>query len=115
MQPTPKLIRWGVLQLGAEHGVDMTTRRVRGDELLLALAEKHLEESAEAAQVAALDPRKALEEAADAYEVLRELVWALGFTLPDLHAAVEAKRAARGPLVLNGEGLLWSGDPAERW
>ena len=122
-QSNPKLVRSLVPALGEEHGVAMSVVPVAGVTLLQRLGEKAAEEGQEVlgevlrlvAASDGADRHAALAELADLYDVVKELVWALGFRLQDLQAASAHKEAARGSLVVDGKGLLWTGDPSQRW
>lgn len=120
----PKLVRHGIPALAKQHGHGMTVELVEGRALLGMLGDKTFEEALEVrdAIIELLEGdtdatrQHVLDEAADVWDALREIVWAAGFSLNDLQEAQQRKKAARGPLVdSRGRGLLWTGDPAEQW
>ena len=89
-----KLVRDRIPEIIESKGAVTVSRRLTDEEYEPALLSKLLEESQELA--AAVSRQECLEEAADVYEVLAAIAALKGFSLAEVAAAAEQKRAERG-------------------
>lgn len=89
-----KLIRDGLPAIMRAQGLSVFDRRLEGEALRSALADKLVEEAAEARAAVARD--EVLEELADVAEVIAALAAAHGLTVAEIETARIKKRRARG-------------------
>ena len=108
-----KLIRDGLPAIMRAQGLAVFDRRLEGEALRTALAEKLVEEAAEAGAARSAD--EMLEELADVAEVMAAMAAAHGLTAGQIEAARAKKRTERGGFdqgVWNAAVAAPEGSPA---
>ena len=88
-----KLVRDLIPEIIRQNGGEPVTWQLPEEEILSALTSKLLEEAEE---LRAAERNEQLEEAADAYEVLRTIAITVGVSMEEVASRAEQKRAERG-------------------